>query len=63
MTLPSEQETVAVQVTVDGSVQYDNVVDTSVETVYPTLEGSGVQQVCVYFDGVLVAQENLDFDT
>ena len=63
VTLPSDRETVAVQVTVGGEVQYDTVVDTSVETIYPTLEGNGVQEIGVYFDGVLTMQEELDFDS
>ncbi|MDY3015141.1 MAG: Stk1 family PASTA domain-containing Ser/Thr kinase [Evtepia sp.] len=60
--LPTDRETVEVRITVDDQEAYKNVVNTSVGNIYPTLSGSGVKQVCIYFDGEVVERYNLNFD-
>ena len=45
------RESVQVVVTVDGQVQYDDVVETQMQMVMVQLKGSGTQNVTVYFDG------------
>ena len=61
--LPTDQETVEVKITVGGEVKYDSQVNTSsASTIYPPVDGSGTQNVCVYINGQLVSQYDLDFD-
>ena len=45
------RESVQVVVTVDGQVQYDDVVETQMQMVMVPLKGSGTKEVKVYFDG------------
>lgn len=61
--LPTDQEKVQVKITVGGEVKYDSVVDTtSTSTINPSVDGSGIQQVCVYINGKLVNQYDFNFD-
>ena len=64
VTLPTdERESVAVRITVDGREVYNQEVDPSKEaTVHTSVRGSGTAEVCVYFDGELADQYNLNFD-
>ncbi len=60
--LPENLESVRVRVEVDGTVKFNNIVYRSMgSTIYPPLDGSGVQEVCVYFDDVLHERFDLDF--
>lgn len=61
VTLPTENSSVRVRVEVDGAVKYDNVVDSSMGTIYPAVTGSGIQQVSVYIDNVLQNSYPVDF--
>ena len=53
MDLPRDGRTqVEVVVTVDGVEQYREVVDTQMQLVTVPVQGSGIQTVTVYIDGV-----------
>ena len=63
VTLPDGEGAVHVRILVDGVVGYEQSVDrTNVKTIYPTLSGSGVCDVEVYFDGELSVQSTINFD-
>ena len=55
-------EPIQVTITVGGVVKYDRIIDATVPSpIYPPLESSGVQEVLVYFDNVLVDSATIDF--
>ena len=55
-------EPIQVTITVGGVVKYDRTIDATVPSpIYPPLESSGVQEVLVYFDNVLVDSATIDF--
>lgn len=53
--------TVQVTITVGGKSAYDNVAGRNLGTVSITVPGTGVQEVKVYLDGVLVDTRTVDF--
>ncbi len=60
--LPDTTDTVHVVVTVDNAIEYDSNIDCSMNsTIYPTISGSGVQTVAVYFDDVFQTSYPVDF--
>jgi beta-lactam-binding protein with PASTA domain len=61
VTLPTDPSSVRVRVEVDSVVKYDNVVDSSMGTIYPAVTGSGIQQVSIYIDNVLQESYPVDF--
>lgn len=63
--LPDDRETVTVQVTVGGVPQYGapQVVETRMRTFRYTMQGSGVQDVVVFIDGVAVSSHTVNFDS
>ena len=63
VTLPDDgRESVSVRITLDGEEIYNQDVSTAQGTVYTSVRGSGTAEVCVYFDGELADQYNLNFD-
>ena len=59
--LPEGEGTILVTVKVDGSTYFEYVVDRDRGSVLFTIEGTGVKQMDVYFDGVLYETRELDF--
>ena len=63
VTLPDDgRDSVTVRITVDGEEVYNTPVNTAQGTIYTSVQGSGTAEVCIYFDGVLAEQYNLNFD-
>lgn len=58
-----EREHVTVQVTVGGSTQVSQTVETMLRTFRYSIKGSGVQEVVVYIDGVPVRSYTEDFNS
>lgn len=62
VTLPNDRETVAVRITVGGSVVVDDqLVDTRLRIARFTVEGSGVQEIVIYLDGAAARSYTEDF--
>ncbi|MEG1720233.1 MAG: Stk1 family PASTA domain-containing Ser/Thr kinase [Pseudoflavonifractor sp.] len=60
--LPTDRDVVHVSITVGGTEKYQGDVDSSqFHVITPPVEGSGVQEVNVYIDNVLVSSQNVDF--
>ncbi len=59
--LPEGEGTVHVMIKVGNKVQFDSTVDKALTTVTCDLTGTGVQQVYVFFDDVVVYSEEVDF--
>ncbi|MEG2989119.1 MAG: Stk1 family PASTA domain-containing Ser/Thr kinase [Oscillospiraceae bacterium] len=60
--LPDKVGTVRVVITVDGVEKWKNTVECSINSpITPRVSGTGVQEICVYIDDVLVRQYNEDF--
>lgn len=60
--LPEKEGTVRVLITVDGVEKWKNTVECSITSpITPRVSGTGVQEICVYIDDVLVRQYNEDF--
>lgn len=63
ITLPADgRESVSVQVTVDGKEVYKKDVNPEQGTIYTSITGSGVKEVCIYFDGELAQRYSENFD-
>ena len=67
MVLPQDgRETVNVRIQVgsEENFVYDKDVQTNLQTIRPSIPGSGVQQVTVYIDGVVdtASSQTVDFD-
>ncbi len=60
--LPTDKESVSVRVTVNGVEQYNTTVNTETGTVWVSINGSGTQEVSVYFDGELTDTYQFSFD-
>lgn len=60
--LPTDRDSVTVQVTVNGAEQYNTTVNTATGSFYAPITGSGVQEVCVYFDGQFAERYNFNFN-
>lgn len=60
--LPTDRESVSVRVTVNGVEQYNTTVNTETGTVWVSINGSGTQEVSVYFDGELQDTYQFSFD-
>lgn len=60
--LPSEPETVLLQVLLDGEEKYNETVNTAQGSVTVSLSGKGEQEVFVYIDGVEYQRKTMDFD-
>jgi len=65
VTLPTDRETVTIQVTVDGVPQYaePETVETKMRIARFTVEGKGVQEIVVYIDGVEAKRYTEDFNS
>ncbi|MEG2118716.1 MAG: Stk1 family PASTA domain-containing Ser/Thr kinase [Pseudoflavonifractor sp.] len=61
VTLPNDRDIVHVSITVGGVEKYSGDVDTHFHVITPPVEGTGVQEVNVYIDTVLVSSQNVDF--
>ena len=59
--LPSEPDTIFLVITVGGVQQYAAPVSTSLRSISVTLQGSGTQEVAVYFDDALFDSRSVDF--
>jgi len=59
--LPSEPESVFLVITVGGVQQYATSVSTNLRSISVTLQGTGVQEVAVYFDNELYDSLSVDF--
>ena len=59
--LPSEPDTVTLVITVGGVQQFGADVSTNLRSIPITLQGTGTQEIAVYFDGVLFESRNVDF--
>jgi len=59
--LPEGEGTILVTVKVDGSTYLENVADRERGKVNLTIEGAGIKQMDIYFDGVLQETRELDF--
>ena len=63
MELPNDRETVTVRVTVGGVEQYNDLVDTRMRNCRFNVEGTGLQEILVYIDGVQVKSYTEDFSS
>lgn len=65
VTLPTDRETVTIQVTVDGVPQYaePETVETKMRIARFTVEGKGVQEIVVYIDSVEAKRYTEDFNS
>ena len=61
--LPNDRETVTVRVTVGGVEQYNDLVDTRMRNCRFNVEGTGLQEILVYIDGVQVKSYTEDFSS
>lgn len=61
VTLPTDRESVTVRITVGGQEVYNQVVNTSVNTVTTSISGTGTQEVCIYIDDELVETKDVQF--
>ena len=59
--LPSEPDSVFLVITVGGVQQYASQVSTNLRSISVTLQGTGTQEVAVYFDDVLYDSLSVDF--
>ena len=63
ITLPDdERESVEVRITVDGKEVYKNDVSTEQGSFYVPVTGSGVMEICIYFDGSLEKRYSENFN-
>ncbi|MCI2058760.1 MAG: Stk1 family PASTA domain-containing Ser/Thr kinase [Oscillibacter sp.] len=60
--LPTDRDTVAVVVKVNGKVQYNETVSTSLGSLQVSLTGSGTCNIVVSFDGVVYKQYDQSFE-
>ena len=59
--LPAEPDSVFLRITVGGVEQYGAPVSTNLRSINVTLQGTGTQEVAVYFDDVLYDSRSVDF--